>query len=104
MGAGPHRIALRCAPLERCPHEGDEQRMSSVRVGCELGVKLAAEEPWMIGELDHFAQIASQGALCPRADDESRGFKPWQIVIVDLVAMAVALGDARRTVDPMRKR
>ena len=50
--------------------KADEQRMAAPRIGRELGVELAAEEPRMIGKLDHFAQVAGLVALRPRADDQ----------------------------------
>ena len=69
----------------------DEQRMAAARIRRELGVELAAEEPRMLRQLDHLAQIAGGLALRPRADDKARGFDARQVMVVHLVAMAVAL-------------
>src|SRR5438128_7540699 len=78
--------------------------MSAARVRGELRMILAAEEPRMIGKLDHLAQIARARAFGPRTDPQAGGLEPRQIMIVDLVAMPVALGDRRRAVNPVRKR
>src|SRR5262249_21453705 len=78
--------------------------MAAPRVRRELGVILAAEEPRVIGELDHLAQVAGQRAFCSRTDDESRGLEPRQVMIIDLVAMAMPLGHRGRSVNAIRER
>src|SRR5206468_1896767 len=87
------RLATRLVrPRERSVDVGDEQRVAAPRVRRELGVILATEEPRMIGELDHLAQVPRERALGPGTDDQSGGLESRQIVIVDLVAVAVPLG------------
>ncbi len=77
--------------------ETDEQRMAAARCGSELGVELAADEPGVLGQLDHLAEVAGDRALGTCADTRSPGgLEPRKVVVVDLVAMAVALGDGRR--------
>src|SRR5450432_3236170 len=105
LRARPHRITTDSAvPLERGVDVGDEQWMAAARIRRELGVELTAEKPRMVTQLDHFAQVAGGGALRPRTDREPGGFDSRQIVVVDLVAMAMALGNRRRAIDLVRKR
>src|SRR4029453_19186603 len=90
--------------VERSANEADEQRMTATRVRREFRMELAAEEPRMLRQLDHFAQVAGDVALRPCADGEARGLQPRQIMIVDFVAVPVTFGDAGRAVDAVRKR
>src|SRR5579884_3799954 len=58
LGRGGRRPLARTAPL---PGRRDEAREQGVRArgpGLELGVELAAEEPGVVGELDHLDQRA----------------------------------------------
>src|SRR6266851_4231255 len=101
----PHRIADRDSPaLESRIDESDKQRMAAAWIRSEFGMELAAEEPGMAGELDHLAQISGSCALGPSADRQSGRLETRQVVIVDFVAMPVALGDRGRAVDPVRER
>src|SRR5438552_207841 len=99
------RLAARLARSgERRVDVGDEKRVAAPRVRGELGVILAAEEPRMVGELDHLAQVAGQRALGPRADDQTGGFEPREIMVVYFVTVAMALGPGRCAVDAVRER
>ena len=105
LRARSHRIADRDAPaLERRVDESDEQRMAAARIRREFGMELAAEEPGMASKLDHLAQVSGGGALGPCADHQPGRLETRQVVIVDFVAMSVALGNCRRSVDPVRER
>src|SRR5664279_5361304 len=54
LRARPHRIAADdTVPLERGVDEGDEQRMATAWIRREFGVKLTAEKPRVVGQLDH---------------------------------------------------
>src|ERR1044072_3177220 len=46
---------LRTGVIERSPHEGFEKGMPGARRRSEFGMELAAHEPRMVRELDHFA-------------------------------------------------
>src|SRR3954468_12037344 len=92
------------APLDRRADEADEQRMPAPWIGREFGVELAAEEPRMLRQLDHFAQIAGGLALGPRADGKPGRFDARQVMVVHLVAMPMALGHGRGSIDPMGER
>src|SRR5665213_790609 len=94
----------RAPPIECRAHEADEQRMPAARIGREFGVELAAEEPAMTRNLDHFAQVAGHIAFRICAHREARGLDARQVVVVDLVAMAMAFGDDASAVNPVRKR
>src|SRR5437762_11275878 len=78
--------------------------MPAPRIRRELGMVLAAEEPRMVGELDHLAEVTGDRALGPRAHDEPRGFEPRQIMVVDLIAMTMSLRHGRRSIDAVRER
>src|SRR4029453_17505466 len=93
LGNRMRRPALRATLLvERSANEADEQRMTATRVRREFRMELAAEEPGMLRQLDHFAQVAGDVALRPCADGEARGLQPRQIMIVDFVAVPVTFG------------
>src|SRR5213078_4216304 len=47
---------LPCAAIERGAHKAREQRMGAHRPRLQLGMELAADEPGMIGQLDHLDQ------------------------------------------------
>src|ERR1022692_5179864 len=78
--------------------------MSTPRIRGEFGVELAAEEPGMAAKLDHFAQVAGGGALRPGPDDQAGGLEARQVMIVDLIAVPMSLGDRRRAINPMGER
>ena len=58
----------------------------------------------MVGELDHLAKVAGDRALRARAHRQAGLLESRQVMVVDLVAMAMALGDRRRAVDAVRER
>jgi len=75
--------------------ERGEQRMRGERLRFEFGVKLAAEEPRMIGGLDDFnvnavGRLARNFQTCLR---ESRF-----VIAIEFIAMAVALGNFRSAI------
>src|SRR6476659_1863576 len=86
---GTARASL--ATLDRGANEAHEQRMSAARIRRELGVELAPEEPWVVRQLDHFAQVAGSHALGPCADRKAGGLDARQVMIVHFVAMPVPL-------------
>src|SRR5574340_876253 len=77
--------------------------MAVARIAGEFGVELAADEPGMhrFRQLDHLAQA---GARRAPSDDEALCFEFGQQGVVDFVAMAMPLDDARRAVDLARQR
>src|SRR5206468_8472084 len=81
--------------IERRAHESGEQRMRAHRTGLQLGMELTADEPGMIGQLDHFDQRAIRRQ--PRAAHAVLG-EHVAIRVRDLVAMAVPLAHFRRVV------
>src|SRR5205823_6294722 len=86
---------------ERGPYEAAEDRMAIERTGFELRVELAGEEPRMVGELDDLDEV-----LVWRQPREHQAFffeLPAKLV-VELVAMPVALGDLLLAVEPLRER
>src|SRR6476620_7368678 len=70
------------AALDRRANEADEQRVPTPRIRRELGMELAPEEPRMLRQLDHLAQIAGRLALRPRADRKAGRFDARQVMIV----------------------
>ena len=82
--------------LEGCADEATEQRRRSRRAGLELRVELAGDEPGMVGELDDLDQ---EPFLERARDDEAACDELVAVVVVDLVAMAMALVDRRRAVE-----
>ena len=88
------------AALERRAHEVPEQRLRAQRAGLELGVVLRGDEERVVGQLDDLHQaVVRRGA----AADEARLLQPLAQVVVDLVAVAVALVDHRLAVDLARR-
>jgi len=82
-------------------NEPGEQWMWGKRFTLELWMELAADEVRVVLQLDHFHQV--QLGIVP-AEDEPRRFEPVAILIVDLVAVAVALFDDVLPVEPVRQR
>src|SRR5213594_1927209 len=81
--------------IERRAHESGEQRMRAHRTGLQLGMELTADEPGMIGQLDHFDQRAIRRQ--PRAAHAVLG-EHVAIRVRDLVAMAMPLAHFGRVV------
>ena len=71
--------------------------MAFARVGSELGVELAGEEPRVVWQLDGFNQAFASGRYA--ADDQARFFKRGDIVVIDFVAVAVTLANQFAAVD-----
>src|SRR5438270_13670189 len=67
-------------------------------------MELTAEKPGMLRQLDHLAQIARGGALRPCADRQSGRLQSRQVMVIDLVAMAMPLRDAGRAINAIRER
>ena len=76
-----------------------EQRMRLERPALQLGVVLHADEPRVVGVLDRLRQ---QPVRRQPGKAQARRLEPLAVPGVDLVAVAVALGDVRRAVDPRR--
>src|SRR5580704_13200083 len=91
----------RAAILEACANEGGKKRMRGKRLRFEFRMKLAANEPRMIGHFDNF-DIHAIG--CPAGNAESGARERLLVLAIKFVAMAVALGDFERAVSLMRKR
>src|SRR5882672_6311674 len=86
LGVGGARLTF--LVLERGPHETGEQGVGAHRPRLELRVELAADEPRVIGQLDHL----DQGAVRRQAGAAHAVFGEHVAVRVrHLVAVAVAL-------------
>src|SRR5580704_14006130 len=71
------------------------------RFGLELGMKLTAQEPRMVGLLHDF----HVGAVRRMSGDTHTGsHKPLLVIAVELVAVPVALADFSRAIGPVGKR
>src|SRR6185436_8880544 len=82
--------------VERRANEAGEERMGIPRARAELGVELARHEPWMPRQLDDLHQLL----LRPHArDPEPALLEPAEIVVVDLVPVAMALLDGALAVE-----
>src|SRR5688572_31784075 len=79
--------SLRPGPAQRGLDERLEQRVAVARRRGELRVELAADEPRVTGELDHLAQLVARRHP---AHLEARCLEARQVVVVDLVAVAMA--------------
>jgi len=80
-------------------YEGCEERVRLERLGLELGVKLAAEKPRMLGGFDDLDVIFVGGA----AGDEQAGVgQSFLVVAIEFVAVAVAFADFRFAVGAIR--
>ena len=78
-----------------------KQRMASARVGRELRVELAGEEPRVVRQFDGFDQAFASGRYA--ADNQACLFQRGNVVVVDFVAMAVAFADMFAAVDFWRR-
>ena len=83
------------AHADRSAHEIAEERMRPRRARLELGVELRGAEPRVVVELDDLDQVL--GGEHAR-DAQAGGLEPRAQVVVDLVAVAVALVDERLAV------
>src|SRR5437763_13560509 len=83
------------ALLQRRLDEAGEKRVRLERTTLQLGVKLDADEPRMVGPLDNFGELVVRR----HAGEQQAGtFQRAAIMDVDLVPMAVALADEVLTV------
>src|SRR5712692_4834270 len=80
--------------------ECGKERMAAARGRGEFRVELAADEPRMRGQLDHLAQLL---ALGDAGNAQALVLQSLHVLIVDLVAVAVALVDHVRAVDLARE-
>src|SRR3954470_21351268 len=88
ISGGDRGLRLPRLVLQRGLDERREQRMPGPRGRRELRVELAADEPGMPGKLDHLAQLL---ALRQPGDAQPLVLQPLHVLVVDLVAMPVAL-------------
>src|SRR5258706_2378962 len=80
--------------------ERGKQRVAAARGRREFRVELAADEPRMRRQLDHLAQLL---ALGDAGNAQALVLQSLQVLVVDLVAVAVALVDRVRAVDLARE-
>src|SRR6266853_934024 len=80
--------------------ECGEERMPAARGRGEFRVELAADEPRMRRQLDHLAQLL---ALGDAGNPQALVLQSLHVLIVDLVAVAVALVNHVRAVDLARE-
>ena len=83
--------------VQRSFDKRSEQRMAFARIGSELWVELAGEEPRMVRQFDGFDQAFSSGRYA--ADNQTCLFQRGNVVVVDFVAVAVALADVFAAID-----
>src|ERR1700691_346373 len=79
-----------------CGDEAREQRVGLERTRFELRMELDADKPRMIGEFDRLRQEAVGRHA---GEHDALGFEAGAVGGVDLVAVAVALGDFGLAVD-----
>ena len=89
-------FALACGSYKR-----GEQRMRRQRFGLELGVKLAAQKPWMIGYFDDFHVGAVR---CAARDPQAGSGQALFVIAVEFVTVAVSFADLRGAVSTLRER
>src|SRR5438552_13609612 len=87
--------------LQRGLDERGEERVAVARRRGELRVVLHAHEPRVVGELGDLGEVLGLGL---GADDEARLLEARHVVVVDLVAVAMALRDRVLAVDLVRER
>src|SRR5258708_18438236 len=80
--------------------ESREQRMAGARGRGKLRMKLAADQPGMRRQLDRLAQLLSLGEA---GDAQALVLQSLHVLVIDLVAVAVALVDHVRAIDLARK-
>src|SRR5262245_32067538 len=91
IGSRP-RLVIECRL-----NEAVEERVRLPRARAELGVELPGDEPRMVGQLDDLDELL----LRPDPGDlESALLERVQVVVVDLVAVPVALADDPLPVRP----
>src|SRR5437660_10813543 len=80
--------------------ERRKQRMAAAGRRSEFGMELAADEPGMRRQLDHLAQLLALGEA---GNAQALVLQSLHVLVVDLIAVAVALVDHVRAVDLARK-
>src|SRR2546425_99785 len=98
--AQQHAFAGAGTTLQRGAHKSLERRVTIEGTGFEFRVELHADKPGMIAQLDDLDQLAIRRQT---AEDHAPGHKPLTVGVVELVAVAVALGDALFAVEPRRQ-
>src|ERR1039457_6287699 len=105
IATGVDRLRPRCFPglrqpappvLIGGPNERLEQGMRLHRLALELGMELAAEIPGMIGQL---ADLDVGLVRRLAGDSQPRGFQPFFVFAVKLIAVAMALVDLAHAID-----
>src|SRR5215475_12128420 len=86
LGARRFRSSFGILVSERRLHESGEERVRIPGPRAELGMELAGHEVGMLGQLDDLDELL----LGPQAGDAQPVLlELWQVVVVDLVAVAV---------------
>src|SRR3989454_6949500 len=80
--------------------ERRKERMAAAGRRREFGVELAADEPRVRWQLDHLAQLLALGEA---GNAQALVLQSLHVLVIDLVAVAVALVDHVRAVDLARK-
>src|SRR6266571_2956622 len=80
--------------------ESREQRVSGTRGRGEFWMELAADQPGMRRQLDHFAQLLALGEA---GNAQALVLQSLHVLVVDLIAVAVAFVDHVRAVDLARE-
>src|SRR5439155_15988703 len=88
--ASPRTATRTACVLQGGAHEPREERVRLPRSRAELRVELTGDEVRVLGDLDDLDELL----LRPDAGDAEAGLlEPWEVVVVHLVAVAVALLD-----------
>ena len=77
-------------------NQSDKQRVRPVGPGFKLRVELAADIPWMIGQFNHLDDAIVRRSA---ADHHAAGGQRVTIVVVDFIAVPVALMDQAFLID-----
>src|SRR6267143_301160 len=86
--------------LQRGLDESGKERMATAGRRGEFRVELAADQPGMRRQLDHFAQLLALGEA---GNAQALVLQSLHVLIVDLIAVAVAFVDHVRSVDLARE-
>ena len=81
--------------LQGCPNQPDEQRVRPVGTALELGMELHPHNEAFFRQLHGLHDVAVRGLA---AEAEAMLFQQFPIVVVEIVQLAMALADLRRTV------
>src|SRR6266478_248885 len=86
--------------LQRGLDESGKERMATAGRRGEFRVELAADQPGMRRQLDHFAQLLALGEA---GNPQALVLQSLHVLVVDLIAVAVAFVDHVRAVDLARE-